>query len=225
MNELKSGNELDSSEQRKEQEAKYKTEADKGIKQLWQKIDTFEKQICSAMRSLSKYENIKIIILIQFREGKKGNAKTSNMLDPSEAPISHGEVVSHQQKAKGVAKKVTLGSCMTKLDNIFKISGILQKFAEVFARKINTSVIQKVTKALESLNERVDKVTISFEECCRNGIRIAGPEQADILEQEANTQRSNYAKLANELLAQSMIISNTIIRFCSWRRSVHSNAV
>lgn len=142
-------------------------------KLLWHKIDLFEKQIHSAMQALEK------------RDSKRFR---SEFLNPLEAPVS---------SSKSLAKKIdySLENCIGKMNNIMKVTSLISKFGEELLRRTAFSLFKVFFSALDSFDERVQSIQIAVEER-RSHSRTS-------LRSSRATQRSNYAKLANELILQS----------------------
>jgi len=141
-------------------------------KLLWHKIDLFEKQIYSAIQVLEKKDTKR------FR---------SEFLNPLEAPVS-------SNKSLGRRIDYSLESCIGKMDNVMKVTSLIQKLAEELLRRTAFALFKNFFNALDNFDERIQNMQIIIEEHC---LRSKG----NLRSSTVGTQQ--YAKLANELILQS----------------------
>jgi len=95
-------------------------------------------------------------------------------------------------------EKINLQNCITKFENLPKITVLLTKFCESYSKRINLDIFNKIVNSISVNQEKISKITdiVTF----LHGNKIMKPQITEELEKGAATQRTNYAKFATDFL-------------------------
>lgn len=123
-------------------------------------------------------------------EKKDSRRYRSGFLNPLEAPVSLTKNFNKKQN-------YSLENCISKMDNVMNVTNLMKKLTEELMRRTAFSLFKNIFSAIEGFDEKLQRIQIAVDE-------YSGSSKGKTTNM-LKSQRSNYAKLANELLMQSNI--------------------